>query len=276
MTLDRNWLLAAARAEREALGRTVQYTAPEAWDAESPCEGWRNKDVLAHLAASDVAAASIIADEEATEVEEYRKTLEARPFRGTEWNDWTVEQRRDVPTLQLATEWGRAADLFLSRAAKADDDGWQDRMVAWTAGDIRLGYLVQARVAEWWAHGEDVREGGLLPPRREHNPIYALNDLAIRMIPYGLSLEGRSFPGRSVRIDLEGVGEGSWHQGLEAGKMPAEGKRPDAYIEGRGYEFASVAAKRADPDVCLYEGLLQVGGDVRLADVVLRALRSFP
>jgi uncharacterized protein (TIGR03083 family) len=275
MTLDRSWLLATARAEREALGRTVQYTAPEAWDAESPCEGWRNKDVLAHLAASDVAAASIIADEEATEVEEYRKTLDGREFRGPEWNDWTVERRRDVPTLQLATEWGRAADLLLSRAAKADDDEWQDRMVAWTAGDIRLGYLVQARVAEWWAHGEDVREGGLLPPRREPNPIYALNDLAIRMIPYGLSLEGRSFPGRSVRIDLEGVGEGSWHQGLEAGKSPPEGKRPDAYIEGRGYEFASVAAKRADPDVVLYEGVILIGGDLEVAEAVVRSLRSF-
>jgi uncharacterized protein (TIGR03083 family) len=275
MTLDREWLLAVARAEREALGRTVQYTAPEAWDAESPCEGWRNKDVLAHLAASDVAAASIIGDEEATEVEEYRKTLDGRPFRGIQWNDWTVERRRDVPTLQLAMEWGRAADLLLARAGKATDEEWQGRMVAWTAGEIRLGYLVQARVAEWWAHGEDIREGGLLPPRREHNPIYALNDLAIRMIPYGLSQEGYSFPDRSVRIELEGVGAGTWHQGLEAGKLPPEDERPAAYIEGRGYEFASVAAKRADPDVALYEGAILTGGDLEIGEAVLRGLRSF-
>ena len=275
MTLDREWLLAVARAEREALGRTVQYTAPEAWEADSPCEGWRNKDVLAHLAAAEVAAAAIVAGEEATEVEEYRKTLEGRPFRGTEWNDWTVARRRDVPTLQLATEWGRAADLLLARAGKATDEEWRDRMVAWTTGEIRLGYLIQARVAEWWAHGEDIREGGLLPPRGEHPPIYVLNDLAIRMIPYALSQEGLSYPGRSVQIELEGVGEGRWHQGLEAGKTPAEGKRPDAYIEGRGYEFASVAAKRADPDTALYEGVIQTGGDLEIAEAILRSLRSF-
>ncbi|HJV04656.1 MAG TPA: maleylpyruvate isomerase family mycothiol-dependent enzyme [Actinomycetota bacterium] len=275
MTLDREWLLAVARAEREALGRTVQYTAPEAWEADSPCEGWRNKDVLAHLAAAEVAAAAIVAGEEATEVEEYRKTLEGRPFRGTEWNDWTVARRRDVPTLQLATEWGRAADLLLARAGKATDEEWRDRMVAWTAGEIRFGYLIQARVAEWWAHGEDIREGSLLPPRGEHPPIYVLNDLAIRMIPYALSQEGHSFPGRSVQIELEGVGEGRWHQGLEAGKTPAEGKRPDAYIEGRGYEFASVAAKRADPDTALYEGVIQTGGDLEIAEAILRSLRSF-
>lgn len=275
MTLDREWLLAVARAEREALGRTVQYTAPDAWEAESPCDGWRNKDVLAHLAASEVAAAALVADEEATELEEYRKSLDRRPFRGTEWNDWTVERRRDVSTLQLAMEWGRAADLLLSRTGKATDDEWQDRMVAWTAGDIRLGYLVQARVAEWWAHGEDIREGGLLPPRREHNPIYALNDLAIRMIPYALSLEGHSFPGKSVRIELESTGAGTWHQGLEAGRIPAEDERPDVYIEGRGYEFASIAAKRADPDVALYEGVIQAGGDLDAAGAILRSLRSF-
>jgi uncharacterized protein (TIGR03083 family) len=275
MTLDREWLLAVARAEREALGRTVQYTAPEAWEAESPCEGWRNKDVLAHLAASEVAAAAIVTGEEASEVEEYRKTLDSRPFRGTEWNDWTVERRRDLPTLQLAMEWGRAADLLLSRTGKATDDEWQDRMVAWNAGDIRLGYLVQARVAECWAHGEDIREGGLLPPRREHNPIYALNDLAIRMIPYALSLEGHSFPGKSVRIELESTGAGTWHQGLEAGQMPPEDKRPDVYIQGRGYEFASIAAKRADPDVALYEGVIQIGGDLDAAEAILRSLRSF-
>jgi uncharacterized protein (TIGR03083 family) len=275
MTLDREWLLAVARAEREALGRTVQYTAPEAWEAESPCEGWRNKDVLAHLAASEVTAAAIVAGEEASEVEEYRKTLDSRPFRGTEWNDWTVERRRDIPTLQLAMEWGRAADLLLSRTGKATDDEWQDRMVAWTAGDIRLGYLVQARVAEWWAHGEDIREGGLLPPRREHQPIYALNDLAIRMIPYALSLDGHSFPGKSVRIELESTGAGTWHQGLEAGKVPPEGRRPDVYIQGRGYEFASIAAKRADPDAALYEGVIQIGGDLDAAEAILRSLRSF-
>jgi uncharacterized protein (TIGR03083 family) len=275
MTLDREWLLAVARAEREALGRTVQYTAPEAWEGDSPCEGWRNKDVLAHLAASEVAAAAIIGDEEATEVEEYRKTLNGRPFRGTKWNDWTVERRRDVPTLQLAMEWGRAAEVLLARAGKATDEEWQGRMVAWTAGEIRLGYLVQARVAEWWAHGEDIREGGLLPPRQEHNPIYALNDLAIRMMPYGLSQEGYSFPDRSVRIELEGVGAGTWHQGLEAGKFPPEDERPDAYIEGRGYEFASVAAKRADPDTALYEGVIQIGGNLEIGEAILRSLRSF-
>jgi predicted lipid carrier protein YhbT len=37
-----------------------------------------------------------------------------------------------------------------------------------------------------------------------------------------------------------------------------------------------VAGGRADADVCLYEGLLNVGGDVELGEAVLHTLRSFP
>jgi uncharacterized protein (TIGR03083 family) len=274
--LDRDWLLGVARHEREALGRTVQYMDSGYWEAPSPCEGWRVKDVVAHLAASEIAAAAVIGDETPAEVEEYRKTLEGGRFTTDGWNDWSVARRRDDPVLHLALEWGRAADLSLSRASKITDQEWGERTVEWTVGEMRAGYLVQYRVAEWWAHGEDIREGGGLAPRFEHYPIYCVNDLAVRLLPYALGLEGGTFPERSVRVELEGVGEGRWHQGLAAGYTPPDDKRPDAIIGGRGDAFAAVAAGRADPDVCLYEGILVVGGDVDLCDAVLRTLRSYP
>jgi uncharacterized protein (TIGR03083 family) len=274
--LDRDWLLGVARHERDALGRTIQYTDPTYWEVDSPIEGWRLKDVVAHLGASEVAAAAVLGDETSVEVEEYRKTLDEGRFSTDGWNDWSVARRRDEPTLALALDWGRAADLLLSRASKITPEEWPEKTVTWTVGEMKAGYLVQYRVAEWWGHGEDVREGGGLAPRLEHFPIFCVNDLAVRLIPYSLGLEGQTYPGRSVQVALEGVGEGEWHQGLAAGYEPPEGKRPDAFIIGRGYAFASVAAGRADPDVCLYEGILQTGGDVELCDAVLRSLRSYP
>jgi hypothetical protein len=222
-----------------------------------------------------VAAAALVGGEEATEVEEFRKTLEGKPFTADAWHEWAVEKRRDASPVSIAMEWGRAADLFLARAGKASDEDWHEREIPWIAGDLRLRYLVHARVAEWWVHGEDIREGGRLPPRREHWPIYAVNDLAIRLIPYCLSQAGLSFGEKSVQIDLDGVGEGSWHQPTGPGDLPA-GKKPDAYINGEGYAFASVAGARADPDFCLYEGVLNIGGEVALADALLRTLRSWP
>jgi uncharacterized protein (TIGR03083 family) len=278
MELTRERMLGIARFEREALGRTVQYTPPERWDAESPAEGWRVKDVLAHLAASEVAAAAVVAGEPADEVEEYRKTLEpGAPLTGDGFISWSTARRAETPVHALAMEWGRAADLFLSRVGKASEEDWTNKEVAWITADLRVRYLVMLRVAEWYGHGEDIREGASLPPRLEHFPIYVVNELAIRMLPYSLSLAGHSFPGVVVQIDLEAEGEGSWRRRLDASiEEPPEGGRPDAYIIGRGYAFASVATGRADADVCLYEGLLNVGGRTEIAEAVLRSLRSYP
>jgi uncharacterized protein (TIGR03083 family) len=276
MTISRNELLGIARHERDALGRTVQYTPPERWEEDSPCEGWRVKDVLAHLAANDVTAAALVADETPTELEDYRKELRDRQFTRDGWNEWSAARRSDTSVVSLGLEWGRAADLFLSRAGQASDQDWNEREIAWVAGPLRLKYLVQVRVAEWWVHGEDIREGAALPPRAQHWPVYAVNDLAIRMLPYSLSVQGHSGPGKTVSVDLEGVGGGTWVQAVDAtGPVPA-GTEPDALIEGQGYAFASVAGGRADPNVCLYEGLLLTGGDTQLAETVLRSLRSAP
>jgi uncharacterized protein (TIGR03083 family) len=274
--LERDELLAVARHERDALGRTVQYAPPERWLEPSPCEGWRVKDVLAHLAASEVAAAALVGGEDATELDEYRKSLDGEPATPDGWNGWSVARRADDAPVALALEWGRAADLLLARAAAATEEDWRDLEIAWVAGDIRLRYLVQARVAEWWVHGEDIREGAALPPRLEHWPVLVVNDLAIRLIPYSLSLAGLSFPGKMVRVSLQGVGGGTWLASTEARAQAPQDRPPDTEIVGRGYAFASVAGGRADPDVCLYEGLLNVGGDVELGEAVLRTLRSFP
>ncbi|HEX5948153.1 MAG TPA: maleylpyruvate isomerase family mycothiol-dependent enzyme [Actinomycetota bacterium] len=274
--MERDELLAVARHERDALGRTVQYMPPDRWLVESPSHGWPVKDALAHLAASEVAAAALVGGEEATELEEYRKSLDGEPVTPDGWTEWSVARRAEESPVAVGLEWGRAADLLLSRAAAASDEDWRDLEIPWVAGDIRLRYLVQARVAEWWVHGEDLREGGALPPRLEHWPVYTVNDLAIRLIPYSLSMASRSFPGKVIRVALQGVGEGTWLAPTEPGREAAAGSSFDAEIVGRGYAFASVAGGRADADVCLYEGLLNYGGDVELGEAVLHSLRSFP
>jgi uncharacterized protein (TIGR03083 family) len=276
MTITRDELLAIARHERDALGRTIQYTPPERWEQDSPCESWRVKDVLAHLAANDVALAALVAEEAPTELEDYRKGLGDKTFDRDGWNDWSVQRRRESSVVSLAMEWGRAADLFLSRAGQAPDRDWDQREIPWVAGPLRLKYLVQVRVSEWWVHGEDIREGAALPPRVQHWPVYAVNDLAVRLLPYSLSLHQETFPGKTVRVELEGVGGGTWTQALDTPGAVTVGEEPDAIIEGQGYAFASVAGGRADPDLCLYEGVLLTGGDGQLAEKVLRSLRSSP
>jgi len=269
------WLLGTARAEREALGRTIQYTPPEAWEQESPSPGWRNRDIVAHLAASEVVAAAAIADEVPSELEEFLKGLDEGPFTIDEFNEFTVRRRADLPFRSVVTEWGRAADLFLARAAKIPPEEWSTKKVNWTIGEIGVSYLIQSRVVEWWLHGEDILAGGGNPPRLEHPPIFCVNDLAIRIIPYALATAGLSFPGKSVKVELEAVGGGTWHRGLAPREAPSPDKTPDALITGRAHAFALVAGRRIPAEYYLAEGILQTGGDDALAETVLQHLRAF-
>ncbi|HJP65697.1 MAG TPA: maleylpyruvate isomerase family mycothiol-dependent enzyme [Actinomycetota bacterium] len=275
MTLDRVWLLGTARAEREALGRTIQYTPPDRWEAPSVSAGWRNRDIVAHMAADDVAAASILAGEVPAEFEEYQKTLEGEPFTLDGLNDWTVQRRANEPFRTVAVEWGRAADLFLTRAAKITPEEWATRKVTWVAGGIGVSYLVQSRVMEWWLHGQDIGAGADLPPRIEHPPIFCVNDLAVRMIPYALGLAGLSYPGKSVKVELTAAGGGTWHYGLAAREAPPEDKEPDVVIEGRGYPFALVAGRRVPAEYYRADGTILIGGDVALGETILEHLRAF-
>ncbi len=109
----------------------------------------------------------------------------------------------------------------------------------------------------------------------EHPPIFCVNDLAIRSIPYSLALAGLSFPGRTIGIGLEGVGEGGWHWGLAPREVPSPGKEPDALITGRGHAFALVAGRRIPAEYYLYEGTLLTEGDDALAETVLQHVRAF-
>ena len=275
MTLDRTWLLGTARAEREALGRTIQYTPPEVWPGESVSPGWRNRDIVAHLASHEVAAATILGGESAAEFEEFVKAQDGEPFQLDTFNEWTVRRRAEEPFRSVVSEWGRAADLFLARASKIPPEEWTTRKVPWVAGEIGVSYLIQTRVMEWWLHGEDLLAGADLPSRFEHPPIFCVNDLAVRMIPYALGLAGLSFPNRSVRVELTAAGGGTWHRVLAPRATPVPGKKPDVVIEGRAYPFALVAGRRVPAEYYLSEGILQVAGDIELGETILHHIRAF-
>ncbi len=267
-------LVGIAHAERQRLGRTIQYAAPDSWEADSPCAGWRNRDIVAHLAAHDTAAAQLLGGEPAAEFEAF-KEANGGEFWVDGFNEWAVGVRRDVPTREILTAWGRAADVLLERAADMTEEEWRGRRIPWVAGEIAVRYLIQSRVIEWWVHGEDIRMGAGLEPNLQHWPIFLTNDMGIRMLPYALGLAGLSFPGASIRVDLEGMGGGSWHWGLSAGESPDPDKKPDAFIEGRAYPFSLVAARRVSAEHFLDDGNLVIGGDEDLATAVLEHVRAY-
>lgn len=267
-------MLGVAHAERARLGRTMQYAPPGTWDRDSVCAGWRNRDIVAHLAAQDIAAGQLLAGEPAVEFDAFREANGGELWVNG-FNEWAVKTRDEIPPRQVIGDWGRAADAFLVLAARLSEDEWRARRVAWVAGAIGARFLVQSRIIEWWLHGEDVRESAGLEENPQHWPVYLTNDLAIRMLPYSLGRAGLTFPDRSVRVDLEGVGVGTWHWGLAPGQTPPEDTKPDAFIQGRGLSFALVAGRRHDAATFLDDGNLVVGGDEDLAQAILTHLHAF-
>jgi uncharacterized protein (TIGR03083 family) len=273
--IDRAALLGIASAERQRLGRTIQYAEPQTWEEPSACPGWWNRDVMAHLGGQDTAAAQLLNGEPAVEFDEFRASLGDRAFTVDALNAFLVNRRSGLPYRDVLTFWGKAADAFLSFAGGIDDDAWTSRAVPWLSGDIAPRYLVQSRVVEWWVHGEDMRATNGLGPQIQHWPIFLTADLGIRMLPWALERVGLSFPGRTVSVELEGAGYGSWHWGLTAGAAPPADKTPDAYISGRAPQFALVAARRIPSEELLDSGILALGGDVELGATILRHIRCY-
>jgi uncharacterized protein (TIGR03083 family) len=275
VTLGKKDLIGIAHAERQRLGRMIQYSPPDSWEKPSACPGWWNRDVMAHLAGQDTAAAQLVAGQSAAELDEYRASVGDAPFSVDGLNAFLVNRRSGLPYREILTTWGRAAGSFLEHAAAMSDEEWQTTRFPWLSGEIAGRYLVQSRVVEWWVHGEDMRATNGLGPAIEHWPIFLTIDMGVRMLPWALGRAGLDFPGRSVEVDLEGAGQGLWHWGLSAGEVPPEKKKADAWILGRAPQFALVAAKRIPPDEVLDAGTVVLGGDLELADTLLRTIRSF-
>ncbi len=279
MTISSERLLGIAYAERQRLGRMIQYADVAAWEQPSAAAGWWNRDVMAHLAACDTAAAQLVAGLPAEELDEFRAELAGEPFTTDAWNAWSVGRRSGLDTRQVLETWGAAAESFLEHCSRLDEARWQDNRYPWLAGEIATRYLVQSRVVEWFLHGEDMRAtNGVADGWQfgwQHWPVHLTIDLGTRMLPWAMVEAGHDVAGRSIKIDVSGAGSGTWHWGLGVGETPAPTTAPDAVIVGRAPQMALIAGRRLDPDELLASGVLVLGGDTDLAELVLHTIRAY-
>lgn len=276
MSLDREQLLGVAYAERQRLGRTIQFAEPGSWEQPSAADGWWNRDVMAHLSAGDTIAAQLVAGGAPEELALFRDQLAEAPFDVDAFNAWTVNRRSGQDTREVLTTWGQAAESFLGHCALLSDDDWTQRRFDYVEGPIAARYLVQTRIVEWWLHGEDMRATNGLGPQWQHWPIHLTIDMAVRMLPWSLGRAGLDLAGMSVKVEVDGAGEGSWHWGLGSGEVPADRKKPEAQIVGRAPQLSLVAGQRLKVDDALLSGNVVLGGQRDVSELVLRHLRAFP
>ena len=275
--LDRGTLLGVAHAERQRLGRTIQYAEPQTWDQPSACDGWWNRDVMAHLASGDTAAAQVIKGDPVRRDGGIRRSGErVRVHLGRIQRLGGGEAIRTCDTRDPDRVGPGRRVLPGVRGALLSPQDWAEKRFPWVAGDIAARFLVQTRVIEWWMHGEDVRATNGLGAQWQHWPIYLTIDLAVRMLPWSLGQAGLDLSGKSLSVSVEGAGEGTWHWGLGTGEIPPPKRSPTAVISGRAPQLALVSGRRLPVDDVLASGQIVLGGDRGVAETVLRNFRCFP
>ncbi|WP_103944248.1 maleylpyruvate isomerase family mycothiol-dependent enzyme [Thermomonospora echinospora] len=236
--------LAAEHAQLRAL---LEGLEPAAWAAESDAKGWSVMDVVVHLAQSEELVAATVAG---------RKDAFARPD-GVPLDAVMaamVEEDRNTSHDQVFQRWRTAA----ADAVAALRGCPPDRRLAWAALPLSPRTLATTRIAEHWAHAQDIAVPLGLPypdtARLRH-----IAWLAHRTLPYAFAVAGLDRPG-PVYAELAGPGGELWTFG-----DPAAPSR----ITGPAAEFCRVGARRLAPEETT---LLAQGPDAAAA---LRVVRNY-
>ena len=190
-------------------------------------------------------------------------------------NAYLVNHRSGVGHREVLTTWGQAAEAFLAYASLSSDEAWRDQRFPWLSGSIAARYLVQSRIVEWWVHGEDIRADTGLGPQIQHWPIYLTVDSVCaccrgRSGEAGIDLQGRACRSNS-RAPARAHGIGGWGP---ARRHPPD-KRPDARIQGRRSAVRARGGAAMRPDDVLDSGIVVLGGDADIAELVLRHIRAY-
>lgn len=175
-----------------------------------------------------------------------------RAVRGP-WREQTHELIRTVSFTAGGTHGSGSGGLTVPYSAPDD----QGRRVELPLRDSMLD-----RAFECWIHAGDIAEAvdyPYEPPSPRH--LHRMIDLAARLLPGTLADRRRSglaapahglvaagAPGRSLRLEVEGMGGGEWFIPLDSPGAGASADREVAHVALDGVEFCRLAAGHVSPE----------------------------
>jgi uncharacterized protein (TIGR03084 family) len=211
-------------AERLYLEAALRGLPEEAWDADSPAEGWTLRDCVAHLAETDDSATREVSPDDAPPPVDLEAQGVLRPGQ---------VRARTMSTVDVFA-WYREANDRLVTALR------------WLTGDERLPWLgtrmsarsfVSARIAEHWSHGLDVLDAAGIAPVDSGRLRHVAH---LGFITRGFAYQNRGLrpPETPLRLELTSPGGETWTWG------PPEA--PDR-ITGPAGDFCRVVTRRIHP-----------------------------
>lgn len=138
--------------EADRLDRHFSALGGRQWDRPSRCAGWTVRDVLAHLAGEEAYNHACLDGDMAG----FLATLTEAGVGGAngvdEFNEWSVRRRRDLPVVNVLTEWRTANGETRVRMRERGRDGELTTM----AGPYPAGLQAFHYASEYATHADDV------------------------------------------------------------------------------------------------------------------------
>ncbi|GHK02715.1 hypothetical protein SY2F82_45120 [Streptomyces sp. Y2F8-2] len=214
------------------------------------------------------------------------------PLGDTAGDDGSPEGRTEAywrashfpPTRSIRVPW-RDQTHHLVRAVSLADDTSGAVPVSYGAFGLSLHDAMLDRAFECWVHAEDIANAvdyPYDPPAPRH--LHQMFDLAVRILPQTLAARRRAGlaapprggrhlvpagePGRSLRLEIEGLGGGEWLIPLEWPGAVASAEHEVAHVALDGVEFCRLAAGHVPPQEAAAG---QVGDREAIRDVLFAA-----
>lgn len=209
-------------AERAAVDALLASLPGEAWDANSPADGWKLRDCVVHLAETDDSTSAIVEGVQQERGGEREGVLTAGMLRG----------RGMQPAEVLA--WYRRAGERVLRALRGVGD---NERLTWVGREMSARSFVTARLMEHWSHGLDIHDAaGVTPIDTDRLRHIALLGYLTREFAY--RTRGMQAPSTPLYVELTSPSGDTWTYG------PVDA--PDC-VFGPAGDFCRVVTQRIHP-----------------------------
>ncbi|GAA3845052.1 zf-HC2 domain-containing protein [Streptomyces coacervatus] len=190
------------------------------------------------------------------------------------------------PTRAVRAPWREQTHDLVRTVAFTSDSGPARLAVSYGDFELPLQDAMLDRAFECWVHAEDIAEAvdyPYGPPSPRH--LHGMIDLAARVLPTALAARRQAGlaapphhrhlvpagePGRSLRLEIEGLGGGEWLIPLDSPAARGSAEHEVAHVALDGVEFCRLAAGHVSPA----EAAAGQGGDREAIRDVLFAAAS--
>lgn len=184
-------LIEDLRTEQEAVDALLAQVDESAWATDTPAEGWKVQDQVAHLTYFDAAVTESITDPAA-----FTAKLPARA-EDADYVNTVAKPLVALPPSELWECWKSGREAMYTAFRNADPKA----RYPWYGPPMSIASACTARIMETWAHGQDIADGlGVRRPASSN--VAHVVFIGYKARPFAYANRGMDLPDADVRLEL--------------------------------------------------------------------------